>query len=86
MLTKDDKDWLVESFVTRGEHLSDISGIKGDLQELKTNMNKVLNAVDKFSGRVAILEQENKMGAITTRRHGMHIQELAKATGTVLST
>lgn len=85
MLTKDDKNWVVDNFVTRDEYRSDIAEIKGDLQELKKNVNKVLNAVDKFSGKAAELDQENKMGARTLHRHGLHIQELAKATGTVLS-
>ena len=85
MLTKADKNWTVDNFVTRGEYRSDMAEIKGDLQDIKKNLNKVLGAVDKFSGRVAGLEQENKMGARTLHRHGVQIQELAKATGTTIS-
>ena len=63
MLTKEDKSWLVESLVTRGEYDSDISDIKNDLKELKRNVNKILNTGDKYAGNIADLQQENKMGA-----------------------
>ncbi|OGG40332.1 hypothetical protein A2118_01380 [Candidatus Kaiserbacteria bacterium GWA2_50_9] len=46
---------------------------------------KIIATNEGWAGKVAVLEQENNMGAITTRRHGIHIQELAKATGTALS-
>ena len=85
MLTKDDKNWLVTSFVTRGEFRPDMAEIKEDLKDLKKNINKVLNAVDKSSGNMADLQQENKMGAITLRRHDIQIHELATATGTKIS-
>lgn len=85
MLTKDDKGWITENFVTRGEFRSDMAEIKEDLKDLKKNINKVLNAVDKFSGKVADLEQENKMGAITLRRHDVQIHELAAASGTAIT-
>ncbi len=48
-------------------------------------IDKILNIVDGFAGKVAGLDQENKMGARTLHRHGIQIQELAKATGTTLS-
>ena len=85
MLDTNDKNWIVENFVTRGEFRSEMAEIKIDLKDLKGDMQKVLNAVDKFSGRVTDLEQENDMGAITLQRHGAQIQELAAATGTTLS-
>ncbi|MCX6787381.1 MAG: hypothetical protein NTY93_02560 [Candidatus Kaiserbacteria bacterium] len=85
MLTKDDKGWITDNFVTRGEFRSDMTEIKEDLKDLKKNVNKVLSAVDKFSGTVADLEQENKMGAVTLRRYGIQIEELAKATKTKIS-
>ncbi len=44
MLTKDDKGWIVENFVTRGEFRADMADIKSDLKELKENVNKVLNS------------------------------------------
>ena len=85
MLNKEDKSWLVEEFVTRGEYRTDMTEIKEDLQNIKKGIDKVLNAVDKFSGNMADLQQENKMGAVTLRRHGIQIHELAKTTGTTLS-
>ena len=48
-------------------------------------IDKVLNILDGFSGKVADLEQENKMGAVTLHRHGVQIHELATATGTAIS-
>lgn len=46
---------------------------------------KVLTIVEGFAGKVADLDQENKMGAITLRRHDTQIHELATATGTTIS-
>ena len=48
-------------------------------------VDKILNILDGFSGKVAEIDQENKMGARTLHRHGVQIQELAKTTGTTLS-
>ena len=48
-------------------------------------IDKVLTQMDGFTGRVADLDQENKMGAITLRRHSVNIEELAKATSTTIS-
>lgn len=48
-------------------------------------IDKMLNILDGFAGKVADLDQENKMGAITLRRHDIQIHELATATGTVIS-
>ena len=90
--TKDDlkklatKKWTLENFATKGEMYLIRDELKSDISEVKELVKKTFNAVDKFSGRVSTLEQENKMGAVTARRHGIHIQELAKATGTTLST
>lgn len=65
MFTKDDKNWLIDNFVTRGEYCSDISELKVDIKDMKESVDKILNAIDKFSGRIADLDQENKMGAVT---------------------
>lgn len=65
MFTKDDKNWLIDNFVTRGEYRSDISELKVDIKDMKESVDKILNAIDKFSGRIADLDQENKMGAVT---------------------
>lgn len=48
-------------------------------------VDKILIQLDGFTGKVADLEQENKMGAIALRRHGIQIEELAKATKTKIS-
>lgn len=85
MLTKDDKSWLVTSFVTRGEHRTGMAGLEERYSRIETKMDKVLNKLDKFVGNVADLDQENKMGAVTLRRHGIQIEELAKATKTKIS-
>ena len=57
----------------------------GSYSRTEIKVDKILVKLDKFVGNIAKLDQENKMGAITARRHGIHIQELAKATGTALS-
>lgn len=85
MLTKEDKTWVIENFVIRGEYRPDIAEIKGDLQDIKKNLDKVLNAVDKSSGNMVDLQQENKMGSITLRRHDVQIHEIATATGTTIT-
>lgn len=46
---------------------------------------KVLTIVEGMAGRVADLEQENKMGAITLHRHDIQIHELAHATDTAIT-
>lgn len=48
-------------------------------------VDKILNILDGFAGKVADLDQENKMGARTLHRHGIQIHELAQATGTTIS-
>ncbi len=85
MLTREDKNWIVGNFSTKKELYIVRDELKDDILEIKELVKKTLNSVDKFSGNMADLQQENKMGAITLRRHGIQIQELAKATGTALS-
>ncbi|MCX6787784.1 MAG: hypothetical protein NT108_01305 [Candidatus Kaiserbacteria bacterium] len=85
MLDKNDKNWIVENFATKKELYLVRDELKGDISEIKELVTKTLNAVDKFSGKVADLEQESKMGAVTLRRHDVQIHELATATGTTLS-
>ncbi len=46
---------------------------------------KIIATNEGWAGKVAVLDQENKMGSITLRRHGIQIHELATATGTVVS-
>lgn len=62
-----------------------LDSIEASNIRMEEKVDKILNIVDGLAGKVAELGQENKMGARTLHRHGLHIQELAKATGTVLS-
>ncbi len=53
--------------------------------EIRSLVTKTLTTVQGFAGNVATLEQENKMGALTLRRHDIQIHELAHATRTTIS-
>lgn len=64
---------------------SRLDSIEASHIRTEEKMDKVLNILDGFSGKVAELDQENKMGARTLHRHGIQIQELAKATSTKIS-
>lgn len=64
---------------------SRLDSIEASHIRTEEKIDKVLSILDGFSGKVAELDQENKMGARTLHRHGINIQELAKATGTMLS-
>mgnify|MGYP001612164032 CR=1 FL=1 len=64
---------------------SRLNSIEASSIRTEEKIDKILNIVDGYAGKIGELDQENKMGAITTRRHGIQIQELAKATGTALS-
>ena len=85
MLTNEDKSWLVESFVTRGEHSADIKKLEEGISRVEELSKKMLAIAEGSAGRIADLEQENRMGAITLRRHDTQIHELATATGTAIS-
>ena len=74
MLNKQDKDWIVDNFATRKELYLVRDELKSDISEIKTLVKETLDAVDGFSGKVADLNQESKMGAITLRRHGVNIE------------
>lgn len=47
--------------------------------------DRILNILDDFTGKVASLDQEDKMGLIILRRHDAQIHELATATGTAIT-
>jgi hypothetical protein len=85
MLTKEDKNWVIGNFVTKGEFRNELQEVKDGISRVEELSKKTLTIMEGLGGKVADLEQENKMGAVTTRRHGINIQELATATGTVLS-
>lgn len=53
--------------------------------EIHSLASQTLDIVEGLAGKVATLDQENKMGSITLRRHDIQIHELAKATGTTIS-
>ena len=46
---------------------------------------QTLTIVEGLAGKVADLEQESKMGAVTLHRHGIQIRELATATGVTIT-
>lgn len=76
---------LTMSSLEKFDFKSRVDSIEASSIRTEEKVDKILDILDGFSGKVAELDQESKMGAITTRRHGIHIQELAKATGATLS-
>jgi hypothetical protein len=64
---------------------SRLDSIEASNIRTEEKVDKILNIMDGLAGKIAELDQENKMGARTLHRHGIQIQELAKATGTTLS-
>jgi hypothetical protein len=62
-----------------------LNAIEASSVRTEEKVDKVLNMLDGFTGRVADLDQENRMGALTLRRHDIQIHELAQATGTTIS-
>ena len=85
MLNKDDKTWMLENFATRGELGLLRTEMQERLESVESKIDTSLTKLDGFAGKIADLDQENKMGAVTLHRHGVNIEELAKATGTTLS-
>ena len=73
--------------VSLNQHMSDmrLNSIEASQLRAEETSNKILNILDGFSGKVADLEQENKMGAVTLARHDMQIHEIADATGAKIS-
>jgi hypothetical protein len=64
---------------------SRLDSIEASNLRTEEKVDRMLTILDGFAGKVADLDQENKMGAITLRRHGIQINELATATGTTIS-
>lgn len=79
---KVDSKLLQESMIRVESRLGAIEVSNSRTEE---KIDKVLNILDGFAGKVADLDQENKMGSITLRRHDIQIHELATATGTTIS-
>lgn len=76
---------LTMSSLEKFDFKSRVDSIEASSVRTEEKVDKILNILDGFSGKVAELDQENKMGARTLHRHGIQIQELAKATGTKVS-
>ncbi len=64
---------------------SRIDSIEASNIRTEEKIDKVLNILDGFAGKVANLEQENKFGSVILNRHDIQIHELATATGTTIS-
>lgn len=64
---------------------SRVNSIEASNIRTEEKVDRILNILDGFAGKVADLDQENKMGARTLHRHGIQIHELAQATGTTIS-
>jgi len=85
MLTKDDKGWITDNFVTRGEFRTEIKEVKDGISRIEGKIDKLITIGEGNAGNIADLQQENRMGAVTLHRHDIQIQELATATGATLS-
>ena len=64
---------------------SRLDSIEASNLRTEEKVDRMLTILDGFAGKVADLDQENKMGAITLHRHDIQIHELATATGTAIS-
>jgi len=62
-----------------------VQRLEQGMERMEGKVDNVLNKLDKFTGNIADLDQENRMGAITLRRHDIQIHELAEATSTTIS-
>ena len=76
---------LAMSSLEKFDFKSEVDAMRASDIRTEEKIDKLITIMDGYAGKIAELDQENKMGAITARRHGIHIQELAKATGTRLS-
>ncbi len=64
---------------------SRLNSIEASNIRTEEKVDKMLVQLDKFTGNIANLDQENKFGAVTLRRHDIQIHELATATSTTIS-
>ncbi|TSC64608.1 MAG: hypothetical protein G01um101491_231 [Parcubacteria group bacterium Gr01-1014_91] len=62
-----------------------LDSIEASTIRTEEKIDKMFNIMDGNAGRIAELDQENKMGARTLHRHDIQIHELATATGTTIS-
>ncbi len=80
-LQKDVTELKVESSLLQ----QTVQRLEQNMERAEGKIDKVLVMLDGFTGKVADLDQENKMGSITLHRHDIQIHELATATGTTIS-
>jgi len=64
---------------------SRLDSIEASNIRTEEKVDKIMNMLDGFSGKVADLEQENKFGTVILNRHDIQIHELATATGMTIS-
>jgi hypothetical protein len=64
---------------------SRLDSIESSNIRTEEKIDKILNIVDGYAGNILDLQQENRMGAVTLRRYGIQIEELAKSTKTKIS-
>ena len=76
---------MANSFLEKFDFKTRIESLEATTFRTEEKVDKLITMVDGFGGKVADLEQENKMGAVTLHRHGVNIRELAEATKTKIS-
>ncbi|MBI2025173.1 hypothetical protein HYT04_00075 [Candidatus Kaiserbacteria bacterium] len=76
---------LTMSSLEKFDFKSEVEAMRASDIRTEEKIDKLITIMDGYAGKIAELDQENKMGARTLHRHGVQIQELAKATGTALS-
>lgn len=62
-----------------------LDSIEASSFRTEEKIDRLITIGDGNAGNIADLQQENKMGALTLRRHDIQIHELATATGTAIS-
>jgi len=76
---------LTMSSLEKFDFKSRVDSMEASSIRTEEKVDKILNIMDGYAGAIADLKQENKMGAVTLRRYGIQIEELAKATKTKIS-
>ena len=76
---------ITSSTLEKYNFRSEIEAIRASNIRIEEISQKMLAIAEGNTGRIADLEQENKMGSVTLHRFGVNIEELAKATNTKIS-
>ncbi len=71
--------------IERFDFNSRLASIEASSFRTEEKIDKLITIGEGNAGNIADLQQENKMGAITLRRYGIQIGELAKAAKTKIS-